>query len=608
MPHDPVPALTARPATPAPASRPFAPAAFAFSLALAATGAAGAADVILNEWNCVGSQKWLNNPGSASPGCPQPDGPQGSGCATEEDTFFGRVQGNGGDWIELVVVKDHMDLRGWRIQWQELGGGDANGQDVWVGDGSVPQGEIVFSASPVWADLRAGTILTITEHTTALGGLDTDLSFDPCNGDWWINVNVFDAALISANANVVDAANPTYDDPFDVGNDEWQARLVTPQGAVHVDLVGEGAAGWAGSGVNSREVVRLEENPSAAINAFSFWNDANSSSFGSPNGWTDNVTQCRKYQDFEALRASVRAELCDECHPVWLNEYNAVKADLFLNGGNAGADSAGGLASDSFFGRVAGNGGDWIELVVSEDHLDMRGWMIEWEEPLQAHAGTITLTTNAFWKDLRAGTILTLIQKTSAQGGLDTDLSLNPGAGDRWANVNTFDAALVAGTTSTTPGHISGNFTTSNDRWRMRIRDAGGSVVAPWAGEGSPWYHRGRVGNTEVCRLRQDATPGIDAASAYDDSSTASTFGSANTWTLCPGGQTATQSFASLPDAACVARAALPGDVNGDGRVDGADIGLLIGAWGSSNPAADLNGDGVVDGGDLGILLGGWTG
>ena len=55
MPHDPVPALTARPATSAPASRPFAPAAFALSLALAATGAAGAADVILNEWNCVGS-------------------------------------------------------------------------------------------------------------------------------------------------------------------------------------------------------------------------------------------------------------------------------------------------------------------------------------------------------------------------------------------------------------------------------------------------------------------------------------------------------------------------------------------------------------------------
>jgi hypothetical protein len=52
---------------------------------------------------------------------------------------------------------------------------------------------------------------------------------------------------------------------------------------------------------------------------------------------------------------------------------------------------------------------------------------------------------------------------------------------------------------------------------------------------------------------------------------------------------------------------AAPGDpdLNGDGVVDGADLGLLLGAWGGSGPA-DLNGDGVVDGADLGLLLGAW--
>jgi hypothetical protein len=49
------------------------------------------------------------------------------------------------------------------------------------------------------------------------------------------------------------------------------------------------------------------------------------------------------------------------------------------------------------------------------------------------------------------------------------------------------------------------------------------------------------------------------------------------------------------------------GDVNDDGIVDGADLGLLLGAWGSSDPTADLNDDGVVDGGDLGLLLGEWS-
>lgn len=52
----------------------------------------------------------------------------------------------------------------------------------------------------------------------------------------------------------------------------------------------------------------------------------------------------------------------------------------------------------------------------------------------------------------------------------------------------------------------------------------------------------------------------------------------------------------------------LLGDINEDCRVDGIDLGLLRGYWGTSDPKADLNGDGVVDGADLGILLANWTG
>lgn len=52
---------------------------------------------------------------------------------------------------------------------------------------------------------------------------------------------------------------------------------------------------------------------------------------------------------------------------------------------------------------------------------------------------------------------------------------------------------------------------------------------------------------------------------------------------------------------------ATPGDLSGDGQVDGADLGLLLGAWGTPGPG-DLDGSGTVDGGDLGLLLGAWTG
>ncbi len=52
----------------------------------------------------------------------------------------------------------------------------------------------------------------------------------------------------------------------------------------------------------------------------------------------------------------------------------------------------------------------------------------------------------------------------------------------------------------------------------------------------------------------------------------------------------------------------LAGDLNGDGVVNGADLGLLLAAWGSCpGCAADLDGNGSVDGADLGVLLVHWS-
>ncbi len=49
-----------------------------------------------------------------------------------------------------------------------------------------------------------------------------------------------------------------------------------------------------------------------------------------------------------------------------------------------------------------------------------------------------------------------------------------------------------------------------------------------------------------------------------------------------------------------------PADFNGDGVVDGIDLGTLLGQWGAAGGPADLNGDGTVDGADLGVLLSAW--
>lgn len=50
-------------------------------------------------------------------------------------------------------------------------------------------------------------------------------------------------------------------------------------------------------------------------------------------------------------------------------------------------------------------------------------------------------------------------------------------------------------------------------------------------------------------------------------------------------------------------------DLDGDGKVDGSDLGMLLAAWGSDgrDSGADLDADGVVSGPDLARLLAGWT-
>ncbi len=49
-------------------------------------------------------------------------------------------------------------------------------------------------------------------------------------------------------------------------------------------------------------------------------------------------------------------------------------------------------------------------------------------------------------------------------------------------------------------------------------------------------------------------------------------------------------------------------DLNQDFKVDGADLGVLLSAWGSRDCVADLDDDGSVSGSDLGLLLAAWTG
>ncbi len=200
---------------------------------------------------------------------------------------------------------------------------------------------------------------------------------------------------------------------------------------------------------------------------------------------------------------------------VILNEYNAVDANDYLGGGNAAADESGGRAFDTFFGRVMGNGGDWFELIVITDHLDMRRWHFDiFDDGLFDE--TLDLTNHAIWSDLRSGTIITISED------VPTDLSYNPAAGDWWINVQAKDTADGVAIENS-------SFKVSNDNWQVRIRNSIGTVIYGPAGEGiAP---TSGLSSIEVFRLTDDPTAAIVPTSkGFKDGKNFSTFGAPNRW------------------------------------------------------------------------------
>ena len=311
----------------------------AWIVALVATGSVvQAADVILNEYNGVGSTRYLDNDNYSNLGV----------RVDKQDSYFatipglagdGRVQGNGGNWFELVVVSDHVDMRGWELRWAETDKFENNGSTIWYtppGGPSPNQGIITLSQSTEWSDLRAGTILTFSElasfrvDTTVVAGnknfndfadplssdgsyevtvdLSTDMSFNPAGGDWWLHVSTRDEAnspnpLVTTVTNTVNGIGaPDAPGSFSTGNDNWELTIVKG-GPSHELVFGpSGEVAWD-KGMNSREVGKLEGNPSTAITAGDAqYKDGSSSTFGQPNAWT--TLDVPMVQDFSALRAA----------------------------------------------------------------------------------------------------------------------------------------------------------------------------------------------------------------------------------------------------------------------------------------------------------------
>ena len=225
------------------------------------------AKLVLNEYNAVSGSKYLGG---------------GDNTVSEpSDSRLGRIVGNGGDWFELIVIEDHLDIRGWELSI--------------VDDGGAQQ-VLRLSNSSVWADLRAGTIITISENAITAGNGDIysqDVSYSPVTNDWWINVvtgNAGSAEYITAQ-------------DISISNKDWQLEILDSSGQTVFGPAGEGIGNLGG--VNSEEVGKLEEDPQPYINPGSAYNDGTSSSFGEPNSYSAGTL----VQDFSALRSVLSTDI-----------------------------------------------------------------------------------------------------------------------------------------------------------------------------------------------------------------------------------------------------------------------------------------------------------
>ncbi len=653
-------------------------------------------EVIVNEVNCVSSSNQING------GLVDAVSKDGS------DTFFGTVNGNGGGWLELVVVGNGaagstVDMRGWKIEIDDAAGAVFAADDM-----------IVLSQDSYWAAVPAGTIVTFTDQTTAQGGLDTWINKVNkrgvaggtalgAGGYSWSNILVFDSNYVNQAASVIGGG-------LGISSSSAQIRILKADNSVVAGPAGEGVAPL--SGVSSTEILELEVDPSpsvspadtyvnSATDTVPVYGDGSGSTFGEPNrraggteaqnfsafgvansaptfanqptkyavegvaySWTattadaegSSVTMTKVsgpswlsvsaktlsgmppqgsagFYDVELSATDgasttplkFRLTVFNENPAIILNEYNAVDNSgttmTFLNGGTQAVDSAGGTASDVYFGRVAGNGADWVEFVVtgngSAGTTDLRGYTIEIDEGASsgyfAAKVKIKLSTASFWAAVPNGTILTFTESKTAEGGMDTNLLAADNSattGQRWANVWVGDLALIDYTDlatngySLTAGVVSGiNIDDTETQFRV-LNSAGYPMFGP-AGEGIAPISK--ISNTDVLELEGNPTASVlptdrsddtvtPPKNGYDNSSKDSTFGAPNQWHFGSGGVLTTQDFTPYKAAVVTDGYALYLTSKGlaagtafNALVNGAQVGLVY-AFGTASGSPANNG------------------
>ena len=184
----------------------------------------------------------------------------------------------------------------------------------------------------------------------------------------------------------------------------------------------------------------------------------------------------------------------------------------------------------------------------------------------------------------------------STMSGPGWDFELMSSGEDLWHRFSISEAADEIGILATWNRVIASNFTSAThpDLNLELLRIDAGSAV-PLVGANAKVFASGNVrsesgvDSVELIHVRGLAAGEYAVRLSRIDGNAVSTRAAVAWW---------------IPEAAEF----IPADLNQDGQVNGADFGILLSLWGTSDAAADLDGSGTVGGGDIGVMLAAWTG
>ncbi len=213
-----------------------------------------------------------------------------------------------------------------------------------------------------------------------------------------------------------------------------------------------------------------------------------------------------KLDDIELVVSEALPEISQDNPQLILNEYSAVLPVNYLKNGG----------TDTSFGRVRGNGGSWIELVSTGEHVDIRGALLTINQ-----AGSDQFKAKIPYEPqlghLRRGTIITISSEP-------TDMSYAPFSsnGDDWTlNINVNDLLEKEGLFETSSREVS----------VALINESGGEYLLLPSGEEHATVS---IDAREVFKLKTNPQHGtLPSDTTYGDDNngkTYSTFGAANQW------------------------------------------------------------------------------